>query len=146
MHQYTLGAKQLKSRSAEKDSGRILVDIKLTVSQHCTIVAKKVENLLSCIEWCCQQVKGGDPALYSALVTPHLSTESSSEVSSTRDMDTVERVQQRAMGVMKGLKHVSYKERLREMGLFSLEKGKFRGILSLCINNQRRCKEGGGSD
>lgn len=36
--------------------------------------------------------------------------------------------------MMKGLEHVSYMERLRELILFSLEKT-LRGILSVYINN-----------
>ncbi|KAK4827185.1 hypothetical protein QYF61_015147 [Mycteria americana] len=37
------------------------------------------------------------------------------------------------MKVTKKLEHVSYEERLREQGLFSLEKISPRGILSMCI-------------
>jgi len=38
---------------------------------------------------------------------------------------------------MKGLKHLCYEERLRELRLFNLEKRSLRGVLSVCMNTWR---------
>jgi len=126
-HKYRLGGEWIESSPEEKHLV-VLVDEKLSMTLQSVLAAQKANRILGCIKTSvASRSREGILPLCSALVRPHL--ESCVQLWSPqhkRHMDLLERVQRRATEMIRGLERLSCEERLRELGLFSVEKRKLQ--------------------
>ena len=99
------------------------------MSQQCALAAQKASSIPGCIRRRVATRQGEVIApLCSALVRPHLVN--CIQVWGTqcrKDVELLERVGSRASKMIRGVEHLSYEVRLRQSGLFTLEKRRLQG-------------------
>jgi ribonucleases P/MRP protein subunit RPP40 len=129
-YEYTIGGNTIKNSPEENDLG-IIVCESGKWSEQCKKAVKKANAVLGMIKRTIKnKTKNNILRLYKTLVRPRL--EYCVQVWSPyyiKDIILVEKVQRRALKMIKGFKELSYEERLGRCKLDSLEKRRVRGDL-----------------
>ena len=127
MHTYYMSGIALQEVSTEKDIG-VLLDSSLKPSKQCAEAARRANAILGEIS---RAFHFRDRFVYVNLYKKYVRCHMEFSVSawcpwSVADKEALERVQRRAVAMVSGLTGTTYKERLEEIGLMSLETRRIR--------------------
>jgi len=119
---------ELETTEKEKDLG-VYITRDLKSQEQCVQSAKKAQSVLGMVKRHFKVVDKQDfNVLYKMYIRPHL--EYCVQVWSPhlkKDIECLETIQRRATKLVKGLKWKSYEERLKSLGLYSLQQRRLRG-------------------
>ena len=129
-YNYFMSGKELKVITEEKDLG-VIVTNSLSFSKHISTAAGKANRILGMVKRTFSYIdKESFLVLYKSFIRPHL--EYCVQVWSPhleKDKQILEKVQRRATKLVPQLENLSYEERLKELGLTTLEDRRVRGDL-----------------
>ena len=112
------------------------------MSRPCVPAAQQANRVLGCIHRSvASRWREGIFPLCSTLIRPHLQyCIQLWPPQDKKDMDLLEQVQRRATKMIRGMEHLSYEERLRELGWFSRKKRRLRGDLIAAFQYRRNLR------
>ena len=127
---YVMNKQRLKVVREEKDLGVIITD-DLKVSTQCGAAYGKASRMLGLIN---RTIRSRDPEvmvkLYKSIVRPHLEYCTAAwSPHYEKDKAMLERIQHRFTRMIPGVRSLEYHERLRELGLMTLEERRHRSDL-----------------
>ena len=127
---YVMNGVVLDEVQEEKDLGVIITE-NLKASVHCDKIAKKANKILGLIK---RTFTYKDEQtilkLYKSLVRPHLEyAQQFWSPTLKKDINKLNKVQERAIKVIPTYKNLGYKDKLKKLDLFTLEKRRLRGDL-----------------
>ena len=114
----------------ERDLG-ILVTRDLKSHEQCTQGARKAQSVLGMVRRHFKELDKEDfTVIYNSYIRPHLEyCVQAWSPHLVKDKDCLERIQRRATKLVKGFSKLTYEDRLKKLGIYSLEKRRLRGDL-----------------